>query len=178
MDKDKYFAEVVMPDVVKSGSDRTSIIAVDCKNWEELNTAWRHFRSTDAECIKYFGVPDWPTPDIVPDARLTGLFSKFLLLNTPGRATMPLFIRATFPNGDEFYIRRLRGEELEQFAPTKFLCLFMDFSRVGGAFLQYTLDIYNDVSDNSNSVILRICSTPNVFVAKDFGDVAEYFDSV
>ncbi len=182
MEDNKYLLEVVMPEVLKSGVNETSMVAIKCDNWDYLNSVWRYFRSTNPECIQSFGMPDWEIPVVEQDEnfeKVVNIYTKFLRCNTPGRATMPLFVRATFPNGNEFYLRRLRAEERQQFNNTYFLCHFMAFSKMPQ---QYTINVYNSahalINCPEDSVILRICSTPNVFVAKDFGDAIEYFKSI
>lgn len=105
-----------------------------------LTDLWLHFRASDQKCIEKYGAPDksgsltiynlgtWKLYHLYK--QLHGLFSQFIDLDNEDNSGKPLGIAFVYPNGDEFYIRRLYGEELNVKNPSIFITQFFPFSTV------------------------------------------------
>lgn len=102
---------------------------------------WLYFRSSDQKCIDKYGIPhasgsitiynlhSWKLYEFFKALR--PLFQQFIELEDEGRfAGKPLGMVFIYPNGDEFYIRRLYGKEQESKKPTIFLTQFLSWSTI------------------------------------------------
>ena len=82
---------------------------------ELLGDLWLYFRSTDQTCLEKYGKPKTMLTNL-GSSKLHNLykqvkecFNNFISIDTD--ENQPLMLRMIYPNGDEFIIRRLYGEE-------------------------------------------------------------------
>ena len=105
-----------------------------------LADMWLYFRSTEHNCIEKYGKPSKSGSKTIYNIgswklrkcyeSLIPIFNKFIGLDNKTYAGKPIGIVFVYPNGDEFYIRRLYGEELETRKPSIFLTQKYPFSEI------------------------------------------------
>jgi hypothetical protein len=105
-----------------------------------LADLWLHFRSSDQESITKYGPPSESGSLTIYNLgssklyhfyrELRAVFSRFIQLDNDDYSNKPLGLVFIYPNGDEFYIRHLYGEELEIRKPKVFVTQFFPFSEI------------------------------------------------
>lgn len=106
-------------------------------DWQCLADLWLYFRSTEDSVLEKYGPPSTPVVALrSPLAmslfrKLLPMFRDFLALDTEEMANQPLMMTFVYPNGDEFLIKRLYGEEKEK-QKMSFVIAFIGLSGLQG----------------------------------------------
>ena len=105
-----------------------------------LADMWLYFRSTDHNCIQKYGEPSKSGSQTIYNPgswklmkmyeNLKPIFDRFIEFDNEQFSGKAIGIVFVYPNGDEFYIRRLYGEELQLRKPNIFLTQKFPFSTI------------------------------------------------